>query len=135
MPREAGRAGSPREWIRYAEADLDLARMPLSRRGLYEHLCFHAQQAAEKSLKAVLVHLGIDFPATHNLQRLIDLLPEEVARTAPLLAAARLTAYAVSSRYPSEEEAVQEEEYHDSLHVAETVLEWAVDYLGLKDAD
>jgi hypothetical protein len=36
---------------------------------LYELLCIHAQQAAEKSLKAVLIHHGIAPPRTHNLAR------------------------------------------------------------------
>ncbi len=130
MPRECDGAGSPREWIRYAEADLDLARMPLSERGLYEHLCFHAQQAVEKSLKAVLVKLGLDFPPTHNLQRLIDLLPEDIPRTPSVLRAARLTAYAVSSRYPGVEEPVQEEEYRDAVRVAEAILDWAINYVN-----
>ena len=36
--------------------------MPKTRRILYQHLCFHAQQAAEKALKAVLVAKGVRFP-------------------------------------------------------------------------
>ena len=39
-----------------------------------ETLGFHAQQALEKLLKAWLCHLGIDYPKTHNLALLIDLL-------------------------------------------------------------
>lgn len=41
--------------------------------------CFHAQQASEKSLKALLVAFGIDFPRSHALDRLLALLPTEVA--------------------------------------------------------
>jgi HEPN domain-containing protein len=38
-----------------------------------EILGFHAQQAAEKMLKAVLIAKGIDFPLTHRLTDLIDI--------------------------------------------------------------
>ncbi len=37
-------------------------------------LGFHAQQAVEKSLKAVLAAASIEFPRTHNLSMLIELL-------------------------------------------------------------
>jgi HEPN domain-containing protein len=49
-----------------------LARMPLPAGAKYEQLLFHAQQAAEKALKAILILEGVDFPFTHNLQRLIE---------------------------------------------------------------
>ena len=66
--------GTPADWLSLAKADLVHASQPLPPGGLYSYLCFHAQQAVEKSIKAVLVHHGIDFPKTHNLQVLIDLL-------------------------------------------------------------
>ena len=42
------RPGSSADWLRYARADLALARVRLPQDGLYELLCFHAQQAAGK---------------------------------------------------------------------------------------
>jgi HEPN domain-containing protein len=61
---------------------------------------FHAQQAVEKSLKAVLASRGIDFPFSHDLARLMTLcqsagMPVPVA----LADADRLTPYAVRFRY------------------------------------
>jgi HEPN domain-containing protein len=44
---------------------------------------FHAQQAVEKALKAVMVAHGILFPKTHNLKELHDLLLEH-GHTSPL---------------------------------------------------
>lgn len=67
-----------REWLRYAEADLALAGVPLPKKGMYEQLSFHAQQGAEKAIKAVLVFEGIDFPKTHNIEFLLTLLPAHV---------------------------------------------------------
>lgn len=69
----------------------------------YDAACFHAQQCAEKYLKALLQEAQIPFGKTHNLSLLLDLLPErhsgmELLR--PTLAI--LNAYAVEYRYPGE---------------------------------
>lgn len=45
-------------------------------------LGFHAQQAIEKWLKAVLADKGVDFEYTHDLRRLIELV-EELGITFP----------------------------------------------------
>jgi HEPN domain-containing protein len=42
---------------------------------------FHAQQAAERALKAWLAHNGIRFPKTHDLKQLIDLCSSSPAST------------------------------------------------------
>lgn len=39
----------------------------------FDAACFHAPQAAEKYLKAFLLHHGTKFPFTHNLKRLVEL--------------------------------------------------------------
>jgi len=123
--------GSPEQWLRYAEADLSLARIPLPEQALYEQLCFHAQQAAEKGLKAALVHLGIDFPNTHNLGALVDLVPRIIPRPDLVIAAAtELTPYSVSFRYPGAYEPVEKEEYMDAVRAAELILDWAKDLIG-----
>lgn len=119
------RSGSPEAWLRYAEADLEMARVPLPRMGLYEQLCFHAQQAAEKSIKAVLIQEGVEVPRVHSIERLIDLLPASVARTNDLIAAAELTEYATTFRYPGEEELISEDTYRAALRLAEAVFAWA----------
>ena len=103
MPHNASGAGSPDEWMKYARADLVFARLPLPTGGLYEQLCFHAQQAAEKALKALLVQLGIAVPKTHNLQGLVDLLPSKLANDPVFRDAPRLSIYAVTFRDPGEE--------------------------------
>ena len=125
MPADSDRADSPERWIEYARADLAIARAPLPPGALYEHLCFHAQQACEKSLKAVLLHLEIDFPFTHDIQALMDLLPDQMARAPELAAAADLTPFAVAARYPGEGEPVTGEEYREAVKVAEAIMAWA----------
>lgn len=61
---------------------------------------FHAQQAVEKALKALLAARGVDFPFTHDLRVLMDLCDSAGFPVPPTLAdAARLTPYAVAQRY------------------------------------
>jgi|SRR4051812_17692270 HEPN domain-containing protein len=63
------------QWLAKAAEDLGVARLVLeSATAARWAACFHAQQATEKALKAVLVANGTDFPRTHVLERLADLL-------------------------------------------------------------
>lgn len=93
------------EWVQKAEGDLTTAQRELRARlnPNYDAACFHAQQCAEKYLKALLQEARIPFGKTHNLSLLLDLMPErhsglELLR--PTLAI--LNAYAVEYRYPGE---------------------------------
>ena len=58
---------------------------------------FHAQQAVEKGLKALLIWHGIACPPRHDLGLLLGLLPMEMATSQ--LPVAGLTVYAVDQRY------------------------------------
>ena len=78
MPHEGHFSGSPADWLRYAYSDLELARVERPSNVLFEGLCFHAQQAAEKALKAVLIAKGLPAPKTHNIRTLLDFLPEHI---------------------------------------------------------
>ena len=132
MPPDKGiPAGSPADWLRHAKADLMLAQVPLPQDGLYSSLCFHAQQAAEKSLKAVLVHSGIEFPRTHSIVRLIDLLPADVERTNDMIASGALTAYATAARYPAENDSldVSARDRDRAAELAKAVVAWAEDMI------
>lgn len=122
MPPEPGSAA---DWLRYARSDLALARQQPSANVLLETLCFHAQQAAERSIKGVLIHFGIAFPKTHSIERLIDLLPSSMPRTADLTDSVKLTAYATIFRYPGDHEPVSQEHHREALRLAEAVVAWA----------
>lgn len=124
------RADMPSSWLRSAKADMAIARVDLPEGGQYEQLCFHAQQAAEKSLKAVLLKEGRQFPFTHSLQSLIDLLPLGSIRHSVPTDAVELTPYVVATRYPGETEPVTEEEYVEAIEIAERVPEWAESIIG-----
>jgi HEPN domain-containing protein len=93
------------EWIAKAENDLLTAThtLTLGPRAPTDTVCFHAQQCAEKYLKALLTLRRTDFPKTHDLEALTARLkngPRPVLRADDL---ARLTRYAVIARYPGGE--------------------------------
>jgi HEPN domain-containing protein len=114
-----------REWLRRAQSDLTLARA--KPQGVYlEDLCFHAQQAAEKAIKALLIRREIEFPYTHDLAKLASSL-EKAAGQLPdsIRQAERLTQFAVETRYPGAAPAVGETEYREAVRLAEEVVRWA----------
>ena len=125
MPLDRERADAPERWLENARSDLAFARSPLPSGGRYEHLCFHIQQAAEKSLKAVLLSSGVNFPFTHNLQALINLFHPDTVLPSTVKQSVMLNPYAVATRYPGEIEPVTEEEYRTALSIAENVYSWA----------
>jgi len=123
--------GSAEDWMRYARSDLAVAQHSRAEGVLLEMLCFHAQQAAEKGIKAVLVSLGLTFPKTHSIARLVDLLPQSVGVAPELRAADQLTFYATELRYPGKQEPVAEKEFREALRLAEAVVRWAEGIIGV----
>jgi len=113
------------QWLSWAQSDLILAQMTEDERLLPEILAFHAQQAAEKALKALLIHEQIEFPRTHVIAVLLNLC-EQAGYKVPdnLLDALVLTLYAVATRYPSEEEPVTRDQAREAALTAATVLTW-----------
>jgi HEPN domain-containing protein len=89
-------------WVAKAESDLRMARLAVADDDpMWDQCCFHAQQAAEKALKALLVACHPDVPRTHDLVRLVELLAGDAPELPGLeAAAATLTHYGVASRYP-----------------------------------
>jgi HEPN domain-containing protein len=92
-------------WLTKAEEDLAAAGLILGGAlRSWENASFHAQQAAEKALKAVLVRYQINFPRSHDIGELLVLAEPQAAGISAELGAARaLTGYAVSARYPGSE--------------------------------
>ena len=94
----------PLAWVASAEEDYTVARSSLRhKKPLTSSACFHAQQCAEKYLKAALIANGQAFPKTHDLLALSTL----CAQAGILLALEPtqlgiLSSYAVQVRYPGE---------------------------------
>ena len=117
----------PREWLARAKHNLITAKrwVPDEDEGFLESLCFDAQQAAEKAIKARLIALDVEFPYTHSIEDLLasletagDAIPDEVR------AAEALTPYAAVLRYPNRCPLAGEEDYHAAIRAAEAVVDW-----------
>jgi HEPN domain-containing protein len=90
-------------WLRYATEDLTAAEKMLSGTDSFpRHACWLAQQAAEKALKAGLISCDQEFPFTHDLDRLRNLLPDNWQVKAKCPDLAELTEWAVEARYPGD---------------------------------
>jgi HEPN domain-containing protein len=87
-----------------AENDELMARSLLPVEGVTDAgIGFHAQQAVEKAIKAVLAAKGTEFPFTHNLEHLRDFSEKSgIALPATLDGMEALTPFAAAERYGSE---------------------------------
>jgi len=120
------------EWIQKAEGDLATARRELRARKApnFDAACFHAQQCAEKYLKALLQEAAIPTGKTHNLSLLLELLHARFSRLEllrPTLAI--LNAYAVEYRYPGE--SADKAVARQAVKMAEEVRRAVLGELGL----
>lgn len=116
------RADLVRGWLEKARRDLKVAQKELNDPDPFtDIICFHAQQAAEKYLKAYLVWSDLDIPKTHVLEQLVLL----IARKDPGFLDLKdevvlLTPYAVETRYP-EFEAPLLQDAREAVRIAEKV--------------
>ena len=120
-------SGSPNDWLRHAASDLHLAGIALPDPEVMRNQnAFHGQQAAEKSLKAVLVARKIHFPRTHDLEALIEMI-QLSGLTWPFAPAEieALTPFAVETRYPGGLAQVTATEAEEAVLAARRVVEWA----------
>jgi HEPN domain-containing protein len=90
------------EWVEKAENDLTNAvhTLTIKKRCPTDTVCFHAQQCVEKYLKAILVQNGIDFPKTHDIEKIITSLPQGISIPLTADEQGRFTEYATIARYP-----------------------------------
>ena len=114
-----------REWVAHADDDLRVAQHTL---GLpddcpYRLVAYHAQQCAEKYLKGFLVLRGVDFPHTHNIALLRELCAKHAAWSEELRDAEELTPFAITARYPGDDEPVDEAEARRAVEIAMGVRE------------
>lgn len=107
-------------WLHKAEQDLAAARaLSAGESPLWDIVVYHAQQAAEKYLKALLVRRAIQPPRTHDLVLLLTL----CVATAPGLVGladdcAFLSPLAVLSRYPGDGPETAAEDGERALRIA-----------------
>ncbi|CAN5899743.1 HEPN domain-containing protein [soil metagenome] len=117
-----------RRWLRYAEDDLQAAEILMEQSSVPRTSCFHAQQAAEKSIKAIFVFLQVDFPFTHDLNRLRDLLPGEwtIKERAALV---ELSIWAAEPRYPGDVTEGSRQDAEQAVRQARDIYEMTLEDL------
>jgi len=129
------------QWLNLADEDLRLATYALKMREKacpFRLIAYHAQQCAEKCLKAFLVYHNVDFPYTHNIRKLLSLCEKHAAWAQTLRDAEELTQYAITARYPGEELPVTKQEAHRTVAIAQQVCNQvrdALKKLGLNLSD
>jgi len=109
-----------RQWLAKAQEDLDVAeRLIATGEDYHATIAFHCQQAAEKFLKSYLVRHGIEFPKTHDLDTLLDLVaPSDSELSGSLRDVILLNQYAVDARYPTDAPELTEREARHSIELA-----------------
>ena len=112
-----------KEWVTKAEGDYATAGRELraSECPNYDAACFHAQQCIEKSIKAYLASRNIDSPKTHDLGRLLSLMPKNVRPKLSVPEQRRFTVYATEARYPGDFEKISLTEARRAVALARRV--------------
>lgn len=126
-------------WIISAREDLDLAKVTLSeQQSFFPAICFHAQQSAEKALKAFLYFKkDLDIPRQHSIELLIKLCSKHDGSFLDFRDKAKdLDAYYLPTRYPDALPGTppsgifNENEASDAIKIAQEILEFVENKIG-----
>jgi HEPN domain-containing protein len=112
-----------RQWVAKADNDLRNAEhtLLLGEDCPFDTVCFHAQQCAEKYLKAMLISRSQDPPHAHDLRLLVGRLPSEIAAHFDLDRLLVLNRYSVEARYPGDWEPILREDAQEAVELARDV--------------
>lgn len=126
-------ASEAKAWMVKAWRDLETARRAATGEPpFYDIAVYHCQQAAEKAVKAFLVHHGKPYEKTHDIEVLVDLACEVDSNFSKLADAAdALTPYATRFRYPNATFAVEPlpVEYNEALQHAKAIYDFVLTLL------
>jgi len=119
------------EWVKKADLDLRTAVRLSAESEFRDIVGFHAQQAAEKYLKALLTRHQIEFPKTHVIRRLLILLePVDPAMAEALDDANWLSPFGAEIRYPGDRATALPDEEVRARQLAQKVRDAAMAVLG-----
>ena len=113
------------QWIEKAEHDLKNAEhtLTLEKDCPFDTICFHAHQCAEKYLKALLLSQSLDFPKTHDLRVLIQLVLSKFSVVLDMAELLKLNRYSIESRYPGDWDPITRSEAEEAVAIAQRVRE------------
>jgi HEPN domain-containing protein len=125
MARKRYPPTDPREWLNRAHSNLALAHAD-NTGAVLEDLCYEAQQAAEKAVKAVFIRRAVRFPYIHDLDQLLQLLEQNGLKIPRYVKDSKeLTRFALVTRYPGSSGPVTRRSYRRALRIADGVVRWA----------
>ena len=106
-----------------AEEDLTLAEHGLALRENcpYDLICYHAQQCAEKYLKALLTWQARQVPRTHDLRFLVRQMPDDLKLDIELNHVITLNRYSIETRYPESWDDIERPETERAIALARAV--------------
>lgn len=115
-------------WLEIAQEDYRLAKhaFTLSSPIPFRLIGYHAQQSAEKYLKAYLVSQLIDFPYTHSIEFLINLCEEMTGIRIEVPDAYELSFYAIAKRYPGDYKNITLEDAQRAISIATHIRDYIV---------
>jgi len=125
---------NPHDWFLKAERDFGLAHHAIEHDLEYPDLiCYHCQQAAEKFLKAIVIHKDLPLRKTHDLEVLLDVLsPVESSIGIEFYEYARkINDYGVMIRYPDPSGDPTEADVAEALFSAAFFRKFAAGVLGV----
>jgi len=115
----------PKEWINRAYSSLNMAKKDPNDVYL-EDLCYNAQQAVEKAIKAIFIKYGMDFPFTHDIAELLSLLQKKIHEFPEYVKQSiNHTKFAILTRYPGIAPPIEIDDYKQAIIIAEKVVNWA----------
>lgn len=113
-----------RRWLAQASEDLSTAeRLNSDQESPARIVCFLAHLAAEKSMKAWLISLGIPFRKVHDLAELLALLPADAARQLAVSDLQTLNPWSILGRYPDDVSEATRQEALACVAAAQRILE------------
>jgi len=117
-------------WLKRAKSNLVRAKIKKLPDVYWEDLCYDAQQAYEKSLKALLIFNEIKFRFVHDIGELINTLGKnQVSIPGEIKESVILSEYAVETRYPYPSQPVSEDDYVEAVTISELVYNWVVEQI------
>ena len=122
-------SGEVSRWLRYAQEDLEVAEGVIQHEQVFRVACFHAQQCAEKAIKASLIFLGIGFRKVHDLEVLSQELPDGWTLSKDPERLSWLTVWAVEPRYPGDLPEASEDDASTAVDQAREILEMTLEDL------
>ncbi len=91
-----------KDWLKSAESDLAIIKLIIHDESLTHQVAFHAQQAIEKSLKAIIEEYELGFIKTHSVRTLIGIVNTKLSIDADMDLILMLDQLYIDARYPGE---------------------------------